>query len=145
MTTDAPAAVAATEIPLDRLAKMYIKMRDKLQELTRAYDIATEEIKAQQDIVSAAMKDQIRAMGDNIKSVKTEHGTIMLTTKTRYYADDWDAFGAFVVSTGDVSLMEKRIAQTNMAEYLSAHPEAAPPGLNSISEIAVSVRKPSAK
>lgn len=145
MSTIESQAVAATEFPLDRLAKMYIKMRDKMQELTREYDLATEAIKAQQEIVTAAMKDQIRAMGDNIKSVKTEHGTIMLTTKTRYYADDWDAFGAFVISTGDVSLMEKRIAQTNMAEYLTAHPDAAPPGLNSISEIAVSVRKPSAK
>ncbi len=145
MSTDTAAAVAATEIPLDRLAKMYIKMRDKMQELTREYDTATEAIKTQQALVAAAMKDQIRAMGEGVNSVKTEHGTIMLSTKTRYYADDWEAFGAFVVSTGDVSLMEKRIAQTNMAEYLTAHPDAAPPGLNSVSEFTITVRKPSAK
>jgi len=140
-----PQAVAAVEIPLDRLAKMYIKMRDRIQELTREYDAATEAIKLQQATISAAMKDQIKALGGDVKSVKTEHGTIILGTSTRYYADDWDAFGAFVIATGDVNLMEKRIAQGNMKQFLIDHPESAPPGLNSISEITVSVRKPSAK
>jgi hypothetical protein len=65
----------------------------------------------------------------------------MLATKTRYYAQDWDAFGAFVISTGDVSLLEKRVAQTNMATYLKDHPGTAPPGLSSVSEISVTVRR----
>jgi hypothetical protein len=139
-----PEAQAAETIPLDRLAKMYIRMRDKVQELTRAYESAVEDIKLQQDTVAHAMKDRVRALGDGINSVKTTEGTIMLTTKTRYYAQDWDAFGAFVISTGDVSLLERRVAQSNMAIYLEAHPNAAPPGLSSVSEIAVTVRKPAA-
>jgi hypothetical protein len=133
------------EIPLERLAKMYLKMRDKVQELTRAYESEVEAIKLQQATVSGAMKDRVRAMGDGISSVKTEHGTIMLSTKTRYYAQDWEAFGAFVIKQGDVSLLEKRVAQGNMAAFLTEHPDAAPPGLSSISEIEVSVRKPAAK
>jgi hypothetical protein len=137
-------AVAATEIPLDRLAKMYIKMRDRVQELTRIYESEVETIKLQQATVAAAMKDQVRALGPDIKSVNTVHGTIMLSTKVRYYADDWDAFGKFVIEQGDVGLLEKRVAQGNMKTYLEDHPDAAPPGLNSVSEIAVTVRKPSA-
>ena len=137
--------VAATEIPLDRLAKLYVKMRERVQELTRAYDTEVETIKVQMSAVTSAMKDQVRALGEGINSVRTEHGTIMMRTATRYYADDWDAFGKFVISTGDVSLMEKRVAQGNMQEYLVAHPEAVVPGLSSVSEIQVTVRKPSAK
>jgi len=124
---------------------MYIKMRAHVQELTRVYDMEVEAIKAQMAIVTCSMKDQIQALGGDVKSVKTEHGTIMLGTSTRYYADDWDAFGKFVISTGDVQLLEKRVAQGNMKQYLEDHPDAAPPGLSSVSEITVSVRKPSAK
>jgi hypothetical protein len=137
--------VAATEIPLDRLAKLYVKMRERVQELTRAYDTEVETIKVQMSAVTSAMKDQVRALGEGINSVRTEHGTIMLRTAVRYYADDWEAFGQFVLDTGDVSLMEKRVAQGNMQEYLVAHPEAVVPGLSSVSEIQVTVRKPSAK
>jgi hypothetical protein len=135
----------AAEIPLDRLAKLYIKMRDKGQELTRIYENEYETIKLQMATVAGAMKDQIRALGPEIKSVKTEHGTIMLTTSTRYYADDWDAFGKYVIEQGDIGLLEKRVAQGNMKQFLADNPDAAPPGLNSVSEISVSVRKPAAK
>jgi hypothetical protein len=104
-----------------------------------------EAVKAQMATVTGAMKDQIQALGGDVKSVKTEHGTIMLGTSTRYYAEDWDSFGKFVIAQGDIGLLEKRVAQGNMKQYLEDHPDAAPPGLSSVSEITVTVRKPAAK
>jgi len=139
-----PTTVTPDEVPLEKLAKMYVKMRDKIQDLTRVYEAEVEGIKAQRDIVSNAMKDRVLAMGGGISSVKTEHGTIMLRTATRYYAQDWDAFGKFVIEQGDINLLEKRVAQGNMAEFLKEHPDAAPPGLSSMSEIEVTVRRPTA-
>ena len=41
-----------------------------------------------------------------------------------------------------LDLLEKRIAQTNMANFLQENPTLVPPGLNSNSEYAISVRKP---
>jgi hypothetical protein len=38
--------------------------------------------------------------------------------------------------------LEKRIAQTNMAQFLEENPGVVPPGLNSMTEYAISVRKP---
>ena len=140
----APAALDPATIPIDKLAKMYLKMRDRLSELTRIYDAETESIKAQQAIVTHAMKDKIRALGDGVNSVKTDFGLVMLQTKTRYYATEWDAFGAFVVAQGNTSLLERRVAQTNMAQFLEQHPGVTPPGLSSTSEIEVIVRRPRA-
>ena len=57
----APAALDPATIPIDRLAKMYLKMRDRLSELTRIYDAESESIKAQQAIVANAMKEIGRA------------------------------------------------------------------------------------
>jgi hypothetical protein len=38
--------------------------------------------------------------------------------------------------------LEKRIAQTNMATFLADNPSLVPAGLNSVTEYAISVRKP---
>jgi hypothetical protein len=127
-------------IPMDRLAKVYVKIRDKISELTRDYETQVETLKAQQAQVSSTMKDQLRAMGS--LSSKTEYGTVSLITKTRYYAMDKDAFKRFVIENDAADLYEQRVAQKNMAEFLDKNPGNVPPGLNIVSEIEVSVRKP---
>lgn len=130
-------------IPMDRLAKVYVKIRDKISDLTRDYETQVETLKAQQAQVSSTMKDQLRAMGT--LSSKTEFGTVSLITKTRYYAMDKDAFKRFVIENDAADLYEQRVAQKNMAEFLDKNPGNVPPGLNIVSEIEVSVRKPNAE
>lgn len=128
-------------VPLDKLARVYRKMRARIQELTAAYETEVEALKAQQEAIAAAMKDQMLALG--VKSVNTAEGTVILSTKTRYHTQDWDAFKQFVIEHDALDLFEKRIAQSNMATFLKENPNLVPPGLNSNSEYSVSVRKPS--
>ena len=113
-------------LPLDRLAKIYRKMRSAIEALTKEYDTQVEAIKEQQEGVKNAMKDQMKALG--VTSVKTAEGTVILSVKTRYNTQDWDSF--------------IRIAQSNMAQFLTENPGLVPPGLNTSSEYDVSVRKP---
>lgn len=127
-------------IPMDRLAKVYVKIRDKIAELTRDYESQVETLKASQAQVANTMKDQLRAAG--MLSSKTEYGTVSLITKTRYYAQDWDAMKTFIKEHDAVDLLEKRIAQKNMQHFLEENPGVVPTGLNTVSEIEVSVRKP---
>lgn len=127
-------------IPLDKLARVYRKIYMRVQELTQQYESELEELKAKQDEIKNAMKDQMMALGTN--SVKTAGGTITLSQKTRYYTDDWDSFKNFVVEHDALDLFEKRIAQKNMAMFLEENPGVVPAGLSSISEVAVTVRKP---
>lgn len=133
-------ADALAAIPMDKLAKVYRKMATKIQELTAEYDAAVEEIKRQQDAVKNALKDQMLVMG--VSSVRTDNGTVVLSTKTRYNTQDWDSFKEFVREHDAIDLLEKRIAQTNMAQFLEENPGVVPPGLNSMTEYAISVRKP---
>ena len=129
-----------TQIPMDKLAKVYVKIRDKISELTRAYDAEVEGLKLQQATVASTMKDQLRASGQ--LSAKTEFGTVSLKTTTRYYAMDKDAFKQFVLEHQAIDLLEQRVAQKNIAEFITANPTVAIPGLNTVSEIEISVRKP---
>jgi hypothetical protein len=126
---------------MDKLARVYRKMQARIQELTTAYETEVETLKAQQDAVKTALKDQMLALG--VKSVNTEEGMVILSTKTRYSTQDWDSFKLFVVENDALDLFEKRIAQTNMSTFLNENPGVVPPGLNSNSEYSISVRKPS--
>ena len=127
-------------VPMDKLARVYLKIRTRIRELTKQYESEIEDLKSQQDEIKAAMKDHLMALGS--KSVKTDQGTVILTTKTRYFTQDWDAFKTFVVENDALDLYEKRIHQTNMAKFLEDNPSLVPPGLNSDKEFDISVRKP---
>lgn len=131
---------ATPQVPMDKLAKVYVKIRDKIAEMTKAYEAEVEALKLQKDTVAHQMKDQLRASGQ--LSAKTEYGTVSLKTTTRYYAMDKDAFKAFVLEHEAVDLLEQRIAQKNMAEFIEKNPTVVIPGLNTQSEIDVVVRKP---
>lgn len=127
-------------IPLDKLAKVYRRIRSEITELTQEYDTKLEVLKAQQEELKNAMKDQMRAMG--VTSVRTSQGTVVLAVKTVYDTNDWDSFKQFVVEHDAVDLLQKRIAQSNMKQFLEENPGLVPPGLNSRSEYDISVRKP---
>lgn len=128
----------ADAVPLDKLVRIYMKMRAKLSEL----DGQIEALKEQQQMIKTEIKDRLRSVG--AKSMKTEHGTVSLVEKTRYYTQDWDSFKRFVIENDAVDLLEKRIAQINMKTFLQENPALVPPGLNSDTEIDVSIRKAAA-
>ena len=141
MSDTTQAAPTPIGVPLDKLAKVYRKMSAEVKKLTQDYDTAVAAIKAQQDTVKTAIKDEMLRLG--VKSVRTDGGTISLSTKTCYSTDDWDAFKEFIKENDALELLEKRIAQTNMATFLEENPGKVPAGLNTFTEYAVSVRKPS--
>ena len=135
--------MSENDVPMDKLARVYRKMQARIQELTATYESEGEALKTQQETIKNALKDQMLALG--VKSVNTDAGTVILSTKTRYNTQDWDAFKQFVIENDAVDLLERRIAQTNMATFLKENPSLFPPGLNSNTEFSISVRKPSHK
>jgi hypothetical protein len=126
-------------VSIDTLCKIYMKMRSKISELNS--EIA--KIEDQKEQVSIAMRDQLKSLG--VQSVRTEHGTVTMTKKTAYYTQDWDSFKQFVLENQAVDLLERRIAQRNMTQFLEENPGLVPPGLNAESKFDVSVRKPTTK
>jgi hypothetical protein len=128
-------------IPMDKLAKIYRKIRTEIDQLTKEYDTKVETLKAQQEELRFAMKDQMKALG--VKSVNTTFGTVTMINKTRYSTDDWDSFKKFIIEHDVVDLLEKRIAQLNMVRFLEENPGLVPPGLNAFSDFEIRVTKPS--
>lgn len=127
-------------IPIDKLTKIYRKIKAEIDQLTKEYDTRVEELKASQDEIKFAIKDQMKALG--VSSVKTEFGTVSMANKTRYSTQDWDSFKQFIVEHDVVDLLEKRIAQLNMAKFLEDNPGVVPPGLNAFSDFEIRITKP---
>ena len=128
-----------TLVPMNKLAKVYRKMQSRIQQLTTEYETHVEVIKAQQDVIKIALKDQMLKMG--LKSAPTTEGTVVLSTKTRYNTQDWDSFKTFVLQNEAVDLLEKRIAQTNMAQFLEENPDKFPKGMLLDSAYKITVRR----
>jgi hypothetical protein len=133
---------AETEhIPLDQLAKIYRKIKTRMDIVQKEFDTQLETLAAQLEEVKMEIKEQMKAQG--AKSVKTDFGTLSLVTKTRYSTTDWDSFKTFIVEHEVVDLLEKRIAQLNMAKFLEENPGLVPPGLNSNTEFEIKLYKAS--
>ena len=135
--------MSETAVPLDRLTKIYRKIKAEIDTMTQEYDTKLETLKAQQDEIKFAIKDQMKALG--VKSVQTEFGTVSMISKTRYSTQDWDSFKKFIIEHEVVDLLEKRIAQTNMITFLEENPGLVPPGLNAFSDFEIRVTKPTSK
>ena len=132
--------MSETAVPLDRLTKIYRKIKTEIDTMTQEYDTKLEELKAQQDEIKFAIKDQMKALG--VSTVKTPFGTVSMRTSTRYSTQDWASFKEFILEHSVVDLLEKRIAQGNMRTFLEENPGVVPPGLNSVSEFQVVITKP---
>ena len=128
-----------TEITADKLVSIYIKLRDKRAQALKAFEELDTELKTQQDMVSDKLQEMLKEIGaDNIK---TKHGTVTRTIKTRYWTSDWASMFQFIKDNDAMYLMEQRIHQTNIKKFLGENPDQLPIGLNSDSRYTVSVRK----
>ena len=128
-----------TEVTADKLVSIYIKLRDKRAQALKAFEELDTELKTQQDMVSDKLQEMLKEIGaDNIK---TKHGTVSRTIKTRYWTSDWASMFQFIKDNDAMYLMEQRIHQTNIKKFLEENPDQLPIGLNSDSRYTVSVRK----
>ena len=130
-----------TDIPVDRLVAAYIKMRDKRSELLRAYEEEDEAVKAQMDMVESKLLDLCKTIG--VDSLKTQHGTIIRSVKTRYWTSDWEAMHKFILEHKMPDLLEKRVSQSTMKQLLEENPDIMPKGMNIDSRYAVTIRRSS--
>ena len=127
------------DIPVDKLTKVYIKIRDAKSELKAEFDKQEKELQAQMDEIERQLLEVCRRMG--VDSLRTEFGTVMRGVSTRYWTQDWASLHQFIKDNDALYLLEKRISQKAMQEFLDEHPDKHPPGMSSNSEYKITVRR----
>jgi hypothetical protein len=127
------------DVQTDKLAEIYIKIRDKRAEIKELYEQQDEELKAQQDLLAEKMLEVCR--DNNADSIKTPAGTIIRKVDTRYWTTDWDSMYQFIQEHDAYPLLEKRLHQTNLKQFLEENPELLPAGLQADRKYTVVVRR----
>jgi phage pi2 protein 07 len=124
---------------LTKLTRTYIKIRDKRNEVKAAFDEEYERLSEQQDLIKQKLMDHCKEHG--VESVKTGAGLFYRTTKTKYWTDDWEQMHKFILEHEVPELLERRVSQKAIAQYLEENPDKLPKGLNSVTEYTINVRK----
>ena len=131
--------VTTSSIPLDKLAAVYIKIRDAKDDLTQTYKNKVAELDEQLGVLEEQMLERCKEEG--MDSIRTKHGTIVRSVKSRYWTNDWDSMYGFIAEHHAFGLLEKRLHQSNMKEFLTENPDILPSGLNVENQYTVVVRR----
>lgn len=126
-------------VDLDKLVSVYIKIRDKKAELIAAMTAQEEDFNLKLKAIELKLLEHCKENG--VESVRTESGTFYRSVKFRYGTSDWESMGKFILENEAPELLEKRIHQGNMRQFLEDNPDKLPRGLNCDSEYTVTVRR----
>lgn len=126
-------------VDMDKLAAVYIKIRDKRATAKKEFEEKDKGLEEQMQVIADEMLEACKRIGAD--SIKTPHGTIMRSVKSRYWTNDWDSMYTFIEEQGAFGLLEKRLHQTNMKDFLAENPDLYPVGLNVENSYSVVVRR----
>ena len=124
---------------IDKLVEVYIKIRDARDEIRREAEKKEADLNEQLATIEQEILDVCKQTGAD--SIKTQHGTAMRGVKSRFWTSDWENFYDFIYKQNEFGLLEKRIHQTNMKQFLEENPDLHPAGLNVDRTYAITVRR----
>jgi len=127
------------KITPDKLAKTYLRIRAERSILSAKYKEEDGNLTRQLDIIKQAMLDHCE--DHNVESVRTSEGLFFRSAKKKYWVSEWDAIHKLIVEENAPQLLDKRINQANMKEFLEENPDLKPEGLEIEEELTISVRK----
>ncbi len=131
------------DVPVADLVRVYRKIRDALQEHEEAHKAATATLNEQLEAVGGAILKTCNEQ--NMDSIRTPEGTVSRRVSSRYWTTDWPSMYKFIKENDTPFLLEQRIHNGNMKQFLEENPEALPIGLQCDRKYVLHVRKPTGK
>ena len=126
-------------VSAEKLADIYVKIRDARTALKERFESEDDVLKEQLELVAAKMLDLCQDI--DADSIRTPAGTIIRKVDTRYWTTDWESMYDFIHENDCYGLLEKRLHQTNMKQFLEEHPDKLPAGLQADSKYSIVVRR----
>jgi hypothetical protein len=128
---------------VNKMIKVYLKIRDAKETIQRQTEEAIAELDAQLAVIEQELLEFCKTA--NQDGGRTEAGTFTRMIKDRFWTNNWEAMRRFIVQNDAVDLLEQRIHQTNMKAFLAANPDKLPEGLNVDRKYTIRVTRPRAK
>jgi hypothetical protein len=131
------------KLPIEKLVSAYRKIRAAIAEEEEVFEAKVADLKEKLDYVS---KELLEFCNDqNVDSIRTPAGTLSRRVQSRYWTSDWDQMYSFIEKHNAPFLLEKRLHNGNVKQFLEENPDVLPVGLQVDSKYVVHVRKPTEK
>ena len=137
-----PALETAT-VDMEKLARVWRKMQDARDKLSRDFKLADLAIENQQDQIGAALLAAMNTMKGT--KLTTAAGIVEKKTSMKASGKDWGAIQRFIVEHGAWELLHKRLGTQFIAKWAADHDGELPPGISVYQEFKVTVTKPGSK
>tara|TARA_R110000868_G_scaffold283102_2_gene543538 strand:- start:690 stop:1112 length:423 start_codon:yes stop_codon:yes gene_type:complete len=131
------------KIDVEKMVGTYIKLRTAIEEKKEQQKLELAPLEEQFDTVGTALLDICGEL--NTDSIKTGAGTVSRRVQSRYWTSDWPSMYEFIKEHDATFLLEQRIHNGNMKQFLEENPDALPMGLQADRKFVVQVRKPTNK
>jgi len=141
VNTQAQATVAKPSVSseVEQAVAEFVRMRDERDALSVKQK---EQLALLDDTLArgeAYLMGQLQAMG--VDSFKVGAGTVFTSTLARSSIPDKGAFSQFVLETGQVDLLQMRLANVNLEKWIGENDGNLPPGVSFSRERVVRVRR----
>ena len=130
-------------VSIEEMVEAYRKVRDTIAKRKEAFEAQMDQMEKSLEVISSAILDFCNE--HNLDSVKTPMGTVSRRVQSRYWTSDWESMYNFVVAQNIPFVLEKRIHNGNMQQFLDENPDLMPAGLQLDRKFVIQVRKPNKK
>ena len=132
-----------TDQSINDLVGVYLKIRNAIEEKEAEQKAELQVLKDQFEVISNKLLEICQEQ--DLDSIKTPVGTVSRRVSSRYWTSDWDSMYQFIRENDAPFLLEQRIHNSHMREFLEENPDKFPAGLQNERKYTVQVRKPTAK
>lgn len=132
-----------TTKPLPDLVSEYLEVRTAIHVMEDAHKEELAALKEKFEAIASRLLDVCNE--NNADSIKTASGTVSRRISERYWSSDWGSMREFIIEHQAPELLEQRIHNGNMKQFLEENPDLLPAGLQNDRKYVVQVRKPNAK
>lgn len=130
-------------VSINDLVAAYRNLRAAVSAEEEAHEARMNTLRQKLDIISAELLNFCNEQ--NVDSLKTPFGTVSRRVQTRYWTTDWEEMYKFIEDHRAPFLLEKRVHNANMKQFLEENPGALPIGLQIDNKYVIQVRKPTSK
>lgn len=129
----------APKVSAEELAKIYIKIRDAKETTVERHKQELGDFNDQLEAISNEMLEMCKSL--DVSSMRTNEGTIIRKVTTNFNTNDWGSMYQFIKEHGAFGLLQQRLHQANLKQFLEENPDLLPPGLWSDSKYTIVVKR----
>lgn len=128
-----------SEAKIEGVVARMIDIRDRRATLKQEFEEKDKLLREMYDKGEAWVLNALSELG--VDSVRVASGTAFITTKVRSSIADWNAFSNFIRESGEVDMLQHRVSDTTLKEFMESNAGATPPGITVSPERVVNIRR----